>query len=104
MAAGNYLGTRAEQQERDRVRQMEELHIEHFPEGEREEVRQLFAAKGFDGDDLERAVDVITSDRRLHVSELSRDLSLAGHPVATGEHCYGCAAGQGSSCGGALAE
>jgi len=22
--------------------------------------------------------------------------------IATGEHCYGCTAGQGSSCGGAL--
>lgn len=73
MAAGNYLGTRAEQQERDRVRQMEELHIDHFPDGEREEVRQLFAAKGFDGDDLERAVDVITSDRRQWVDTMLTD-------------------------------
>ena len=28
---------------------------------------------------------------------------LAGRPVRTGEHCFGCTAGAGSSCGGALA-
>jgi radical SAM/Cys-rich protein len=27
---------------------------------------------------------------------------LQGGPIAIGEHCYGCTAGQGSSCGGAL--
>lgn len=27
---------------------------------------------------------------------------LAGRPIAVGAHCYGCTAGQGSSCGGAL--
>lgn len=38
---------------------------------------------------------------RLHVSELAgRD--LAGNPVIVADHCYGCTAGQGSSCGGAL--
>lgn len=26
------------------------------------------------------------------------------HPIATASHCFGCTAGQGSSCGGALAE
>ena len=29
--------------------------------------------------------------------------SLAGRPIAVLDHCYGCTAGQGSSCGGALA-
>jgi Protein of unknown function (DUF3641) len=29
-------------------------------------------------------------------------LALDGNPIVTGEHCYGCTAGQGSSCGGAL--
>ncbi|UFP96103.1 arsenosugar biosynthesis radical SAM (seleno)protein ArsS [Gloeobacter morelensis] len=28
---------------------------------------------------------------------------LIGRPIATGEHCFGCTAGSGSSCGGALA-
>jgi len=38
---------------------------------------------------------------RLHLTDLvSRDLT--GHPVMVMDHCYGCTAGQGSSCGGAL--
>jgi len=39
---------------------------------------------------------------RRHISELLDAPGLEGNPVATGEHCYGCTAGQGSSCGGAL--
>jgi len=27
---------------------------------------------------------------------------LAGNPIAVRDHCFGCTAGQGSSCGGAL--
>lgn len=38
---------------------------------------------------------------RLHISELiGRD--LRGNPIAVKDHCYGCSAGNGSSCGGAL--
>src|SRR5688500_8080918 len=40
--------------------------------------------------------------KRPQLSELiGRD--LAGNPIAVRDHCYGCTAGQGSSCGGALA-
>ena len=62
MAAGNYSGVKAENDEYHRLRQMERRHIARAPEGEREEVRQIFASKGFKGDDLERAVSVITAD------------------------------------------
>ena len=39
--------------------------------------------------------------KRVHLSELiGRDLS--SNPITVRDHCYGCTAGQGSSCGGAL--
>jgi len=38
---------------------------------------------------------------QVHLRDLSgRD--LAGTPITVADHCYGCTAGQGSSCGGAL--
>lgn len=39
---------------------------------------------------------------KRHVSSLSEG-PLPGAPIATGEHCFACTAGAGSSCGGALA-
>jgi len=40
---------------------------------------------------------------RTHLSDLiGRD--LAGLPIQVRQHCYGCTAGQGSSCGGSLVE
>ena len=41
--------------------------------------------------------------RRVHLSELMEE-DLAGNPIRVAGHCYGCTAGQGSSCGGALQE
>lgn len=38
---------------------------------------------------------------RAHLADLI-GLDLAGNPIAVRGHCYGCTAGQGSSCGGAL--
>jgi len=43
------------------------------------------------------------ADKRVHLSDLLDD-DIDGNPIRVAGHCYGCTAGQGSSCGGALKE
>jgi vacuolar iron transporter family protein len=70
MAAANYTGTKAEHEEYQKIRDMEERHVALHPEGEREEIRHIFRAKGFEGRDLERAVDIITEERHRWIDTM----------------------------------
>ncbi len=70
MAAANYSGTKAEIEEYSLVRHMEERHIEAAPDGEREEIRQIFSSKGFKGKTLEAAVEVITAEKERWIDTM----------------------------------
>ena len=67
MAASNFLGTRAERDDYLRIARMETTHIDLVPEGEREEIRQIYSGKGFKGEDLERIVTIVTADPDLWI-------------------------------------
>ena len=62
MAVANYSGTKTEREQYERLIAIEHKHIAAIPDGEREEIRQIFAKKGFRGEDLERAVRTISAD------------------------------------------
>lgn len=73
MAASNFLGTRAERDDYKRLEKIEQRHIDTIPDGEREEVRQIYIHKGFTGPDLDRAVELITSNRDRWIRTMLTD-------------------------------
>jgi vacuolar iron transporter family protein len=81
MAASNYLGTRSEHDDWRRLQEIENRHIELAPEGEREEVRQIFERKGFEGEELRRIVELITADRERWVQTMLMDEYGLPHAV-----------------------
>jgi VIT1/CCC1 family predicted Fe2+/Mn2+ transporter len=81
MAASNYLGTRADRQLVARARRIEEEHVAAYPDGEREEIRQIFRAKGLSATELEQMVTVVTSDRKRWIDSMIQEeygLTLEG--------------------------
>jgi VIT1/CCC1 family predicted Fe2+/Mn2+ transporter len=67
MAAGNFSGTKAEVDEVHKLREMEHRHVTEFPDGEREELRQILASKGLGGEALEGAVEALSENETTWV-------------------------------------
>src|SRR3989344_3794488 len=73
MACGNFLSERTQRDYIAKERKREEWEIENVREGEVEEIRGIFKKKGFKGKDLKRAVEVITSDKKVWVDTMMSD-------------------------------
>lgn len=73
MAVSNYESSRAEQEFIESIKKSEERHIDEIPEGEREEIRQIFKAKGFDGELLEKIVATITADKKIWLEVMTME-------------------------------
>ncbi len=70
MASSNFLSVKSQREEIDNAWQEEKAHIAQVPQGEREEVRQIFEKKGFDGDILDTVVDKITQREDVWVGTM----------------------------------
>ncbi len=73
MAAANYSGTKTEDEDYRRLQKVEEKHIRLDPEGEKEEIRQIYIAKGYQGEELESLVAIITSRRQTWVETMMQE-------------------------------
>lgn len=81
MAVSNYEAGQAQLNQIKFAERTEREHIRAVPEGEREEIRQLFQAKGFDGELLEQVVEAISRNPDVWVATMLREeygLSGAG--------------------------
>jgi len=83
MGASDYLGSKSEADYYKREKKMEQWEIKNIPDEEREEIRQIYAKKGLEGKDLERVVEVITSDDKRWVDVMMKEeLGLVEEPVS----------------------
>jgi VIT1/CCC1 family predicted Fe2+/Mn2+ transporter len=62
MAVSNFLRARSQHERIEEARQTERHHIARIPAGERREIREIFARKGFEGETLDRIVETLTED------------------------------------------
>ncbi len=68
MGAVAYTSTLADADYYDSEMEREHRHIEQAPQLESQEIRQIYAEKGFKGDLLDRIVDTITANRDVWVA------------------------------------
>ena len=81
MAAANYSGIKAEQDNARRLRKIEERHIDLYPKGEWKEAREILAQKGLSGDVLEAATEAITQDRENWINlMIEGEYGIGGTP------------------------
>jgi len=73
MSVGAYLSTKTEKDNYNKHKRIEYWEVDNLPEKEREEIREIYAAKGFEGELLEQVVDVITNDRDRWVNVMMND-------------------------------
>lgn len=85
MAVSNFLRAKSERDRVAQARRAESRHIDVVPGHQEDEVRHIFAEKGFSGETLERIVQTITQDRRLWIDTVVSEefgLQLKGtHPL-----------------------
>jgi VIT1/CCC1 family predicted Fe2+/Mn2+ transporter len=73
MASGAYLSTKSDQEYYQREWQREAWEVEHFPEGERAELYEIYQARGYSEEDAQRLVEVQSKDHQRWVNAMMVD-------------------------------
>ena len=94
MAVQNYLAVKSHRELLKSEIAREEYEIENLPEREREEIEDIYKAKGFSGKDLEMIVDKITSDKKVWLDtmlaeELKLNVDIVGNPLKSALIMFG---------------
>jgi predicted membrane protein (TIGR00267 family) len=86
MAVQNYLAVKSHKQLLESEIAREKWEIENKPELERQEIEDVYKAKGFTGKDLEMIVNKVTSDKKVWLDtmlteELKLNPDVVGKPL-----------------------
>ncbi|HEU4447955.1 MAG TPA: VIT1/CCC1 transporter family protein [Nitrososphaeraceae archaeon] len=73
MAIGNYLSSKSQREYIEKERRREEWEIENLVEQEKQEIKDIYAKKGFKTELLDEIVNVITSRRKVWIDTMMRE-------------------------------
>ena len=73
MSVGSYLSNKSEKDNYEKHKKIEYWEVENIPEAEKEEIRIIYKEKGFEGELLERVVEVITANKDRWVDVMMKD-------------------------------
>lgn len=73
MSVGAYLSAKSEKENYQKHRAIEYWEIDNMPDTERAEIIEIYKAKGFEGELLDKVVDVITSNKDRWVDEMMKN-------------------------------
>lgn len=73
MSVGSYLSNKSELENFKKHERIEYWEVDHLPESEKEEIREIYKSKGFEGDLLEKVVEVITADKKRWVDTMMKE-------------------------------
>ncbi len=88
MGVGSYLSTKSRREYEKSERDRERWEVENYPDGEREEIRQIYRKKGFHGNELDKAVEIITSNQDVWIETMMMEelgiIEEDNHPFFNG--------------------
>lgn len=73
MSVGSYLSAKSEQQNYEKHRAIEYWEVDHLPDLEREEIKEIYERKGFTGKLLTQVVDTITANKDRWVDVMMKE-------------------------------
>lgn len=73
MSVGNFFSTKADRDNYEKHKAVEYWEVENLREKEIQEIREIYAAKGFQGELLDKVVDVITADKDVWVDTMMKE-------------------------------
>ncbi len=73
MSIGAYLSAKAQRESFEKHESIEYWEVENLPDVEREEIRDIYRQKGFEGELLEQVVQVITADKDRWVDTMMKE-------------------------------
>ena len=73
MSIGSYLSKKSEKDNYHKHFAIEKWEVENIPEAERQEVEEIYKAKGFEGNELQIVVNRITSNKQVWIETMMKD-------------------------------